>query len=123
MELNRLLRPGGYFVWSATPVYQKLPEDVEIWEGTYLFWILKIYSPFILLVTGSKLLCIFLAVSAEMKKLTKSMCWETVTVNKDKVNGVGVAVFQKPTTNECYEQRSANEPPVCSESDDPNAAW
>lgn len=61
--------------------------------------------------------------SAEMKKLTKSMCWETVTVNKDKVNGVGVAVFQKPTTNECYEQRSANEPPVCSESDDPNAAW
>lgn len=91
LELNRLLRPGGYFVWSATPVYQKLPEDVGIWE--------------------------------EMKKLTKSMCWETVTVNKDKVNGVGVAVFQKPSTNECYEQRSANEPPVCSESDDPNAAW
>ena len=34
LELNRLLRPGGYFVWSATPVYQKLPEDVEIWDGT-----------------------------------------------------------------------------------------
>uniref|UniRef100_A0A453G711 Methyltransferase n=1 Tax=Aegilops tauschii subsp. strangulata TaxID=200361 RepID=A0A453G711_AEGTS len=33
LELNRLLRPGGYFVWSATPVYQKLPEDVEIWNG------------------------------------------------------------------------------------------
>ncbi|MQL84885.1 hypothetical protein Taro_017402 [Colocasia esculenta] len=33
LELNRLLRPGGYFVWSATPVYQKLPEDVEIWKG------------------------------------------------------------------------------------------
>lgn len=33
LELNRLLRPGGYFVWSATPVYQKLPEDVAIWEG------------------------------------------------------------------------------------------
>ncbi|KAL6870816.1 hypothetical protein ACP4OV_014664 [Aristida adscensionis] len=32
LELNRLLRPGGFFVWSATPVYQKLPEDVEIWE-------------------------------------------------------------------------------------------
>jgi SAM-dependent methyltransferase len=31
LELNRLLRPGGFFVWSATPVYQKLPEDVEIW--------------------------------------------------------------------------------------------
>ncbi|RRT78227.1 hypothetical protein B296_00005529 [Ensete ventricosum] len=34
LELNRLLRPGGYFVWSATPVYQKLPEDVGIWQGT-----------------------------------------------------------------------------------------
>ncbi|XP_040384770.1 probable methyltransferase PMT26 [Oryza brachyantha] len=31
LELNRLVRPGGFFVWSATPVYQKLPEDVEIW--------------------------------------------------------------------------------------------
>jgi len=33
LELNRLLRPGGYFIWSATPVYQKLEEDVEIWKG------------------------------------------------------------------------------------------
>ena len=36
LELNRVLRPGGFFVWSATPVYQKLPEDVEIWKGTFL---------------------------------------------------------------------------------------
>ncbi|CAB4289053.1 unnamed protein product [Prunus armeniaca] len=33
LELNRVLRPGGYFVWSATPVYQKLPEDVGIWKA------------------------------------------------------------------------------------------
>ena len=33
LELNRLLRPGGYFVWSATPVYRKLEEDVKIWNG------------------------------------------------------------------------------------------
>ncbi|XP_073526216.1 LOW QUALITY PROTEIN: uncharacterized protein [Phyllobates terribilis] len=33
LELNRMLRPGGYFVWSATPVYQTLPEDVEIWNA------------------------------------------------------------------------------------------
>ncbi|XP_020253128.1 probable methyltransferase PMT26 [Asparagus officinalis] len=33
LELNRLLRPGGYFVWSATPVYQNLEEDVEIWKA------------------------------------------------------------------------------------------
>ncbi|CAM8876316.1 unnamed protein product [Rhodiola kirilowii] len=33
LELNRLLRPGGFFVWSATPVYQKIDEDVEIWNA------------------------------------------------------------------------------------------
>ncbi|CAH9092176.1 unnamed protein product [Cuscuta epithymum] len=91
LELNRLLRPGGYFVWSATPVYQKLQEDVEIWEA--------------------------------MKKLTKSMCWELISKNRDRVNRVGVAIFQKPTSNECYEQRSQDDPPLCEESDDPDAAW
>jgi hypothetical protein len=33
LELNRVLRPGGFFVWSATPVYQKLTEDVELCKG------------------------------------------------------------------------------------------
>lgn len=33
LELNRVLRPGGYFIWSATPVYGKLDEDKEIWKG------------------------------------------------------------------------------------------
>lgn len=28
-----MLRPGGFFVWSATPVYQKGSEDVGIWNG------------------------------------------------------------------------------------------
>ncbi|KAL3844764.1 hypothetical protein ACJIZ3_002167 [Penstemon smallii] len=91
LELNRLLRPGGFFVWSATPVYQKIPEDVEIWKA--------------------------------MKKLTEAMCWEMISITKDTVNGVGIAVYRKPSTNECYEQRSQNEPPLCQESDDPNAAW
>ncbi|MED6207591.1 hypothetical protein PIB30_037111 [Stylosanthes scabra] len=91
LELNRVLRPGGFFVWSATPVYQKLDEDVEIWNA--------------------------------MKKLTKAMCWELISISKDQVNGVGVAVYKKPTSNECYEARSMNEPPICQDSDDPNAAW
>lgn len=56
LELNRILRPGGYFVWSATPVYQTLEEDVEI-------------------------------------------------------------------SNECYDQREQNHPPICKAGDDPNAAW
>ncbi|CAN1130408.1 Probable methyltransferase PMT24 [Linum perenne] len=91
LELNRVLRPGGYFVWSATPVYQKLEEDVGIWQ--------------------------------EMSKLTKAMCWDLVAIKKDRLNGVGAAIYKKPTSNECYNQRTKNEPPLCKESDDPNAAW
>ncbi|XP_011031158.1 PREDICTED: probable methyltransferase PMT26 isoform X4 [Populus euphratica] len=91
LELNRVLRPGGFFVWSATPVYQKLAEDVEIWQA--------------------------------MTELTKAMCWELVSINKDKLNGVGVATYRKPASNECYEKRSKQEPPLCEASDDPNAAW
>ncbi|KAH8959410.1 hypothetical protein BDL97_06G076600 [Sphagnum fallax] len=32
LELNRVLRPGGYFVWSPTPVYQNTPTDLEAWN-------------------------------------------------------------------------------------------
>ncbi|KAJ9556837.1 hypothetical protein OSB04_011451 [Centaurea solstitialis] len=93
LELNRLLRPGGFFIWSATPVYnyKKIPEDFKIWEA--------------------------------MKKLTKSMCWEVKSVSIEKVNKIGVAVYQKPTSNECLERRLQNDPPLCNESVDPNAAW
>jgi hypothetical protein len=51
------------------------------------------------------------------------MCWDLVVIAKDKLNGVAAAIYRKPTDNECYERRSKNEPPMCSESDDPNAAW
>lgn len=91
LELNRVLRPGGFFVWSATPVYQKLAEDVEIWKA--------------------------------MSDLIKAMCWDLVSINKDTVNGVGIAIYRKPTSNDCYEKRSQQEPLLCEASDDPNAAW
>ncbi|KAJ6353259.1 hypothetical protein OIU76_002302 [Salix suchowensis] len=91
LELNRVLRPGGYFVWSATPVYQKLEEDVEIWKA--------------------------------MSTLTATMCWDLVTIKNDKLNGIGAAIYRKPTTNNCYDQRKKNSPPMCKSDDDPNAAW
>ncbi|KAI4337885.1 hypothetical protein L6164_016251 [Bauhinia variegata] len=91
LELNRVLRPGGYFVWSATPVYRKDTEDVEIWKA--------------------------------MTELTKSMCWDLVVIGKDKLNDVAAAIYRKPTTNECYNGRPKNEPSMCNESDDANAAW
>ncbi|EXC32448.1 putative methyltransferase PMT24 [Morus notabilis] len=91
LELDRVLRPGGYFVWSATPVYQSLPEDVEIWKA--------------------------------MTKLTKSMCWDQLEVKRDKLNEVAAAIYRKPTSNKCYSNRPENKPPLCSNSDDQNAAW
>lgn len=91
LELNRVLRPGGYFVWSATPVYQNKTEDVEIWKA--------------------------------MTKLTKTMCWELVVINNDKLNEVGAAIYRKPTSNECYENRQQNDPPLCENNDDPDAIW
>ncbi|KAK6129579.1 hypothetical protein DH2020_036680 [Rehmannia glutinosa] len=91
LELNRVLRPGGYFVWSATPVYQKLEEDVQIWK--------------------------------EMSSLTVAMCWDLVTIKKDKLNSIGAAIYQKPDSNDCYEQRKEKNPPICKSGDDPNAAW
>ncbi|KAL0702805.1 hypothetical protein Bca4012_058927 [Brassica carinata] len=33
LELNRALRPGGFFVWSATAVYRKNEEDSGIWKA------------------------------------------------------------------------------------------
>ncbi|KAK9062028.1 hypothetical protein SSX86_019212 [Deinandra increscens subsp. villosa] len=91
LELNRLLRPGGYFVWSATPVYRKHGEDAKIWK--------------------------------EMSALTEAMCWELVTITKDKLNEVDAAIYQKPESNECYNARKKQEPPMCKPDDDPNAAW
>ncbi|KAJ0951656.1 putative S-adenosyl-L-methionine-dependent methyltransferase [Helianthus annuus] len=91
LELNRVLRPGGYFVWSATPVYRNTSEDVGIWEA--------------------------------MSKLTKAMCWELVVINNDKLNEVGAAIYRKPMTNECYENRQQNDPPLCESKDDPDAVW
>ncbi|KAK1373469.1 putative methyltransferase PMT27 [Heracleum sosnowskyi] len=91
LELNRMLRPGGYFVWSATPVYRKGQEDVRLWK--------------------------------EMSALTVSMCWELVTVKNDKLNMVGAAIYRKPESNDCYNERKRKQPPMCKDDDDPNAAW
>ncbi|KAL3834816.1 hypothetical protein ACJIZ3_009552 [Penstemon smallii] len=33
MELNRVLRPGGYFLWSATPVYRKDEKHQNVWKS------------------------------------------------------------------------------------------
>lgn len=91
LELNRVLRPGGYFVWSATPVYWKGEEDVQIWN--------------------------------DMVALTTAMCWKRVAKFVDDTTGIGAAIFQKPISNDCYENRKKDFPPMCDEDDKPDAAW
>lgn len=58
-----------------------------------------------------------------MSALTVAMCWELITIKKDKLNLIGVAVYQKPYSNECYSERKKQEPPMCKLDDDPNVAW
>ncbi|XP_010922607.1 probable methyltransferase PMT23 [Elaeis guineensis] len=36
LDLNRILRPGGFFVWSATPVYRDNTRDQTIWNAMVL---------------------------------------------------------------------------------------
>lgn len=33
LEVNRLLRAGGYFVWAAQPVYKHEPILEQQWKG------------------------------------------------------------------------------------------
>ncbi|KAJ1263315.1 hypothetical protein BS78_09G174300 [Paspalum vaginatum] len=90
LELNRVLRPGGYFIWSATPVYRQEKRDQDDWNA--------------------------------MVTLTKSICWRTAVKSQD-INGIGVVIYQKPTSNSCYAERKTNEPPLCSEKDGSRFPW
>lgn len=127
LELNRVLRPGGYFVWSATPVYRKREEDVGIWEGSsvsstgrcFYLWNVSIR----VIVCVSNIDSWFCTMTAAMSSLTKSMCWDLVSKKYDKVNKVGVAIYRKPSSNDCYQERMEAVPPLCEENDDPDAAW
>ncbi|XP_020252758.1 probable methyltransferase PMT23 isoform X2 [Asparagus officinalis] len=91
MELNRILRPGGFFIWSATPVYRDdNARDKNVWNA--------------------------------MVKLTKSMCWKTVTKAID-ANGIGLVIYEKPVSNSCYEERKENDPPLCAQDARPSLSW
>lgn len=58
-----------------------------------------------------------------MSALTVAMCWELVTIKKDKLNVIGVAVYRKPDSNECYDSIKRPIPPICKQDDNPNYAW
>ena len=35
LEINRMLRAGGYFAWAAQPVYKHEAALEEQWEGNF----------------------------------------------------------------------------------------
>ncbi|XP_010554681.1 PREDICTED: probable methyltransferase PMT23 isoform X2 [Tarenaya hassleriana] len=90
LELNRILRPGGFFIWSATPVYRDDERDRNVWNV--------------------------------MVSLTKAMCWNVITKTVDS-SGIGLIIYQKPTSDVCYNRRSQQDPPLCDQKDKLNASW
>lgn len=34
LEVNRMLRAGGYFAWAAQPVYKHEEPQMEAWKGS-----------------------------------------------------------------------------------------
>ncbi|CAI5991683.1 unnamed protein product [Closterium sp. NIES-64] len=229
LELNRVLRPGGFFIWSATPVYRHKGDDEEIWSGPCFIWSAtpvyrhkgndeEIWSArassgrpdgewemengrwgmgdgewemgngrwgmgdgecemgngrwgmgdgewemgngrwgmhvyhhkgddeeiWSAMADLAQRMCWTLKVREKEDELdnvgvavdlAQRMCWtlkvreredglDNVREKEDGLDNVGVAVWQKPSDNRCYSERSAGTPPPMCESDDnPDAAW
>lgn len=58
-----------------------------------------------------------------MSKLTPSICWNILAHKTDEDSEVGVKIYQKPESNDLYELRRKKNPPLCSEKENPDAAW
>lgn len=56
-----------------------------------------------------------------MVSLTKSICWKVVAKMVDS-SGIGLVIYQKPTSESCYKKRSTQEPPLCAK-EEANASW
>ncbi|KAG8377787.1 hypothetical protein BUALT_Bualt08G0070000 [Buddleja alternifolia] len=85
LEMNRILRPGGYFIMSNKH------NNIEAEEA--------------------------------LTKFTASICWNILADKIDEVSDIGVKIYQKPETNDIYELRRKKVPPVCTENENPDAAW
>ncbi|CAI0383043.1 unnamed protein product [Linum tenue] len=85
LEMNRLLRPGGYFILSSKH------DNIEVEEA--------------------------------MTKLTASLCWNILAHKTDEDSDVSVKIYQKPDSNDIYELRRKKNPPICKETENPDAAW
>lgn len=59
---------------------------------------------------------------AAMVDITKAMCWKVVAKGRDS-SGIGLVIYQKPTSSSCYEKRKENNPPLCENKDGKNSSW
>lgn len=85
LEMNRVLRPGGYFISSTKH------NSFEREEA--------------------------------MTSLTASICWNVLADKADEASEVGIKIYQKPESNDIYYLRRKKNPPLCKESENPDAAW
>lgn len=99
LEVDRVLRPGGFWVLSGPPVNFEV--HWKGWESTEEKQRRDM---------------------EHLQDLLKRMCYKQYN-NKD-----DIMVWQKPSDNSCYEQRDNSEdsvaqPPVCDDHIEADAAW
>ncbi|GBG83524.1 hypothetical protein CBR_g37239 [Chara braunii] len=96
-EVDRMLRPGGYWVLSGPPVnWQKRWRG---WDGTQET---------------------FQKNMTDIEDLAAKLCW-TVAVKAGAPGSGDFAVFQKPVTRECY--ATLQPEGLCPPGEDPDVAW
>lgn len=94
-EIDRVLRPGGYWVLSGPPISYK-----DYYKG----WKRSLED--------------LKAEQDAIEALAESMCWEKVVEE-----GI-FAVWQKPLSNDCARRRPKSAiPPLCTIGSDPDQAW
>lgn len=60
---------------------------------------------------------------ADTIAVIEAMGWKMKAKKTDEETQIGVAIFQKPLTNEIYETRTVDKPEMCSAENNPDAAW
>ncbi|PPD96538.1 hypothetical protein GOBAR_DD06423 [Gossypium barbadense] len=103
LEVNRMLRVGGYFVWAAQPVYEHEEILQEQWKDQYIE-VAQTYLQADL--------------STEMEDLTARIYWELV-----KKEGY-IAIWRKPLNNNCYLNHDTRVLPLlCNSNDNSDNVW
>ncbi|KAK1288959.1 putative methyltransferase PMT28 [Acorus calamus] len=103
VEINRILRPGGYFVLATK--HGEIERDEGV-NSTHALIHARLEN-----------------LVHSMSTLTASICWNILAHRTDEISEVGVKIYQKPASNDIYELRRKKYPPLCKENEDPDVAW